>query len=333
MIQRCMDRYKDEQTLETQGRANELLAQSFAALEAWNRDVDLSISPGTPRHAGATSLYSLCYVSDELPSFLTPTLQPCLEAVRLSKMRFCKLDVFLKNAFSPSLGDFDLESYSKEDMQHFSRLKSITFALERLDGFTSVLAMTAIISQAYKLEVLYLSHCDSFSPSHRRGRAEKALLEFELGDNALESIKSDRIKTLSFATMSFSKQCILDLLHKYRYSLKSLRFAECALRDGTWIEVISFVKESLLALRMLNISHLRDATRPEPSLSPFHYRIAIVGCREKKIKGENQVQEALLRMLKRPYENPLASVSKSGEDEEEEEDDDDDDNYDDDYGI
>lgn len=79
------------------------------------------------------------------------------------------------------------------------------------------------------------------------------------------------------------------------------------------------MKESLPALRMLNICHLNDAIRLEPSLSPFSFCRAIKGCGEEKIKGKDQVQAALLRMLKRPYENPATLVTNSDEKEEEDE--------------
>jgi hypothetical protein len=200
-------------------------------------------------------------------------------------------------------------------MKQFPKLTSITFVLERLDNFDSMKAMSAIVSQARKLEVLHLSHCDTFSPNGRRERPEWSLTEFRLGDKALQSVKSDRIQSLSFTTMSFSKQCILDLLHRYRNTLKSLRFAQCVLQDGSWIEVISYMKKSMPALGMLNIGRLYNAIRRDPSDPHFTYRTVVVGCGEKKIRGENEVQAALIRILKHPHIDSLALISNSEKEE------------------
>jgi hypothetical protein len=319
MVRRCMDRYRDEQTFRKKGVATELLTRTFTALEAWRHDVELSISPDTRIHHGATFLYPDCYESqypDATVAFLTNTLQPCLEAIRISKTRLRKLDVSVEGwAFCGGQLDFNLKRFSKEDLNRFSMLRSITFQLEHHINPSTMRAMTFIVSQARKLETLQLSHCSRFFERHIPGRIERSFMQFELGDDTLLSVKSGRIKSLSFTNMLFSKQSLLDFLLRFRDTLESLRFAYCALRDGSWTEIISCMRESLPLLRSLKVDDLSNALR-QPSLSSdFEYRRTILGCGKAQITGEKEVQAALQAMIERPLANPLAPENAQDDDE------------------
>jgi hypothetical protein len=272
--------------------------------------VELSISPDTSIHHGATFLYPDCYepqYPDATVAFLTNTLQPCLEAIRISKTRLRKLDVSVEGwVFCGGQLDFNLKRFSKEDLNCFSMLRSITFQLEHHINPSTMRAMISIVSQARKLETLQLSHCSRFFERHIPGRIERSLMQFELGDETLLSVKSGRIKSLSFTNMLFSKQSLLDFLLRFRDTLESLRFACCALRLGSWTEIISCMRESLPLLRSLRVDDLSNALR-QPSLrSDLEYRRTILGCGKTQITGEKEVQAALQAMIERPLENPLA---------------------------
>jgi hypothetical protein len=312
MVHRCMDRFRNQEKLRMQGGAIELLTRAFSALKAWKHDVALCFTPDTLMYGVTTFLYSDCYEFQPqaaVPFFLTSTLQPCLEAIRSSKMNFCELEIPKKIGWCSTDFeelDIDLESFKEEDLNCFSMLTSITFALERRVNYTSVQAITAIISQARKLEVLHLSHGDKFFDIDTSERTKHSPTEFELGDDALQSISSDRIRSLNLTTMSFSKQCFLDLLQRNRDTLGALRLDHCALRDGSWTEVLSYVREALPLLRILNIGEMYYTTRETPVDLHLSYGVAMFGCGETPFEGKEKVQMALQAMIKWPYRTIFA---------------------------
>jgi hypothetical protein len=299
MVRRCMDRYRDEQVLIQKGGATELLVRTFAALEARRQDVGLFISPKIRRHYGATFLYRDCceyWSSGSTISHLTPTLRTCLEAIRISKIQFCKLGITLEDtqdrwSTCRERLDLNLKSFSAEDMKHFSMQKVITFELVRPDSYNLVEITTTIISQARNLQILHLAHGDRFSFRSQSERAKNSPVEFKQGNNALQSIKSDKIKVLDFAIMSLSKQFLVDLLHRYSGTLEVLRLSKCALQDGSWTEVLSYVKDSLPLLRMLNIENLYDATRKSSSTPHLTYRVAITPIRRERERKRERERE------------------------------------------
>lgn len=301
-VQHCTDRYKDEQALEQEGRATKLLTRAFTALEAWGHGVELSIVP-TIQDYDAIFLRLDCIEiggPDADAYRLTSTFQPCLEAIRVSKMRVRKLDVSVKMwTTNHEELDFDLKTFSQADMKPFSMLTSITFDLKQITSYATVRAMAAIVSQARELETLNLSHCDEAGPS-ALGIIERWDVQFQLGNNASKSIKSDRIKSLSFSTMSFSKQCLLDFLHNHRNTIKTLRLSRCKLGDGSWHDLIGSMKALLPLLSTLNINYLYDSN------SPSDQPLSILGFGETWVKGESKVQAALSAMIRRPLDNQLA---------------------------
>jgi hypothetical protein len=310
LTQRCKDRYNDEHTLTDEGRAAELLTQAFYALETWGHDVELAILPRVYTNDNTIFLDLDCDESLHFDSTLTclaNTLQPCLDAIRISRIEFCKLCVKVKK-FATSLEElhFSLDNFSKEDMERFSSLKSLTFELDFAASHPATRAIARIVSQAQELEVFHLSHGDQF-PIFHESEGGDTPLRFEFGDNALRSVKSDRIKSLSFTKTSFSKHCLLDFLQKYRNTLETLRFAECALRDGSWTEVISYMRKSLPHLRVLNINSLDDAVRQTPSSPDYILSVSVVGFGKIPVKGEDEVQAVLQAMTGSPLYDPLAS--------------------------
>jgi hypothetical protein len=296
MIKRCMDQHHDEEALKKEGGPTILLTQAFTALKTWRYDVELSILPNPHVYDGVTFLYRDCFDFRRTNSRLGSTLQPCLDAVRISKMEFCKFYNLRRRDFLGIFAhdDFNLDSFNKEDMECFSMLKSITSELPRQTSDKTVRAMATIISQARELEVLHLSGRDCFADS-----GPETTIRCELGDNALRSVKSHRIKALSLTEMMFSKQCLLESLVRYRNTLESLRFAHCALRDGSWYEVLSYMKDSLPLLTTLNIEFLYK-------LNWWRNSEAIVGSKETLIKGKVEVQAALQAIIERPLDDPLA---------------------------
>lgn len=302
MLQRCKDRYKDEEALEEDGGATSLLTRAFAALQIWAYDVELSIVPNRYIHDGAIFLYRDCFEfmdSSFLWHCLNRTFQPCLDAIRISRMKFCKLGIESEGGRSKNFGqkNFDLGSFTKEDTKLFSLLRSITSELARTASYDTRQAITTIVSQACELEVLRLSYGDN-SFHFERWNSEGLRIQFDLGDDALRSVKSNRIESLSFTQMSFSKQCLMEFLDRHRKTLKTLRLTLCGLRDGLWHEVISYMQKSLPLLNTLSIGRLFNSNYGSVPR-------AIAGFGREWVKGEEKVQAALSTMIERPLQNPL----------------------------
>jgi hypothetical protein len=300
MIKRCMDQYKDEEALKKDGEPTTLLTRAFAALKTWRQDVELSILPNPHMHDGAIFLDRDCFQSRDFSRTdycLRSRFQPCLDAIRISKMNFYKLDIISSRKRSRNFGqyDFSLDSFSNDDMKRFSMLRSINIELGRRVGYTTMQVVANIVSQAHALQVLHLSHSSMFVYTEH-----SILLEhFELGDNALRSVSSDEIKSLSFLTVSFSKHCLLEFLRRHRDTLEALHFVACALRDGSWHEVISYMKESLPLLNTLSIESLVKF------IPPTNYSEVIIGFEGTVIKGRVEVQAALQEIVDRPLDNQL----------------------------
>jgi len=297
-----MNRYTEEEALKQEGGATKLLTRAFTALEAWRHDVELSIVYEI-QDSGANFLGSDCFqIRGPYPDAycLTSTFQPCLEAIHVSNMQFRKLDVSARELSQDRTEvDFNLVSSSKADMKRFSMLRSITFGLARLTSHETVLSLATIVSQARQLEDLHLSHGDMFDFDVRES-ARSPHTQFLLGDGALQSVNSEKIKSLSFGSMSFSKKCLLELLDRHRNTLETLEFDWCALRDGSWLEVISYMEESLPLLSTLKITILVEFS------PPLHYFTAIAGCGRVSIQGKEKVQAVLRAIIQRPLENPRA---------------------------
>jgi len=305
VVQRCINRYKDEKALKKEGAAIKLLTRAFHALQTWRHAVELYIMSTYKQHHGAIFLGSGYYEPHDhnTTTFdLTSTLQPCLEAVRISKIQFRKFDISVMDwSNNDKERDFTLDSFNEDDMKHFAMLESITFELTWYTSYKTKRAMATIVSQARELEFLHLSHgefhCDfPGSDMHQR-------MQLKLGDNALQSVKSDRLQSVSFTEIHFSKQCLLEFLHLHHNTLKSLRFETCVLCGGSWYEVVSCMQQSLPHLSALNIDRLYDLE------SYYSYSMAIFGFgREGKewVKGKEKVQAVLSAMIERPLDNPLA---------------------------
>lgn len=300
MTKRCMDQYKDEEALKKDGGPTTLLTRAFTALETWRQDVELTIIPNPHVHDGAIFLYRDSFESQDFirtDCCLKSRFQPCLDAIRISKMNFCKLDIISSRDRSRSSGqyDFSLDSFSDDDMKRFSMLRSLNFELGRRVGYTTMQAAASIVSQARALQVLHLSHSSMFIYT----KHSILLEQFELGDNALRSVSSDGIRSLSFLTVSFSKQCLLEFLRRHRNTLEALHFVACALRDSSWHEVISYMKESLPLLNTLSIESLVKF------IPPTEYSEVIIGSEGTMIKGKVEVQAALQEIIERSLDDQL----------------------------
>lgn len=300
-LQRCRNRYREEEALKQEGGATKLLTRAFTALEAWRHDVELSIVHDI-QDFGANFLGSDCFQirgPNATAYCLTSTFQPCLEAIHVSNMQFRKLDVSVRERSQDRTEvDFNLMSFSKTDLKRFSMLRSIAFGLARLTSHETVLSVAAIVSQARQLEDLHLSHGDKFYIDDQE-TDRPPHTQFLLGDGALQSVNSDKIKSLSFNSMSFSTQCLLELLDRYRNTLETLQFALCALRDGSWLEVISYMRESLPLLSTLKIYALFDVNPPSD------YSTAIAGSRQVSVQGKKKVQAVLRAIIQDPLDDLL----------------------------
>lgn len=307
VVRRCMDRYKDEEALEKEGGAIDLLTQALRALKSWRHDVELSIMPAERHHDVAVFLGGDRYEPHEhnATNFsLTSTLQPCLEATRISKMGLCKLDVSVVRCSynNDKELDFNLDNFSDEEMKRFSTLRVLTFELTRSISDETKRSMATIVARACELEALHLSHGNIYY------NALDANIQFELGDTALQSVKSDKIRSVSLTEMMFSEQCLLEFLRLHRNTLKSLRLTHCALRHGSWHGVISYMQESLPHLSTLNIERLLDVA------SNASYSLAILGFGRKGkewVQGEEKVQAALSAIIERPLKDPLVLPKKA----------------------
>ncbi|KAH0283579.1 hypothetical protein M436DRAFT_80157 [Aureobasidium namibiae CBS 147.97] len=314
VLRRCTDRFHDEQALEKEGGATELLTRAFCALKTWVSDVELLIVPIYGPHAGAIFLDSNRYEPHDenaKNNSLTSTLQPCLEATRINKMGLSKFDVSVRKGWNTDkkLGlDLNLDSFSEEEMKRFSMLRSITFELSWSVRYKTKRAMATIVSQACELEVLRLSHGDAYW-----SRYDNIPRQLELSRNALQSVKSDRIQSISLTEILFSEQPLLEFLRLHRNSLRSLRLTSCALHHGSWSGVISYLQESLPHPSSLKIERLYDID------SDARKCLAIAGFGGEEgrecVEGEEKVQAALSAMIERPLDDPLTPPGDVHDDE------------------
>ncbi|THZ12196.1 hypothetical protein D6C90_10409, partial [Aureobasidium pullulans] len=228
-MQDAMNRSSKEYELETSGDAVTLLAQAFASLRGYQTPVILDISDfEVPRWDPVTLFldkYNHFHGEPEL--CFKSTMEPCLEAIFRTKMRFAELELTV-DAFSidPDERGFDTQEMNLEDLELLSSLNSISFDLVNTFDEAGTRSAGHVLSYARSLESLtYRQGCDDLDatewpPLHQPQSITNR--QFGIADTILSSVKSTGLKSLWLEYTPISFQTLVDLLEKHADTLTSL---------------------------------------------------------------------------------------------------------------
>ncbi|KAI5247381.1 hypothetical protein E4T42_05998 [Aureobasidium subglaciale] len=313
-LQRCLKRSVDEYELGKSGAATDLISQAFTALQTYRTSVALHISSGTWTDWDLDHDTILLDwdgydghepISDNCPK---TTIQPCLEAIRRSKLQFTKLDLEIDEESSEATErEFNLDDFDEEEMEVFSALKSAKFEADWPLHDSCLQSVSKIISCAKDLKAVQISNFVDFGDPEEGEHVATSLEEFEAGDHALKSIVSDHITDLTIESLPISKESIFELLNKYRDTLRTLIINGCAMKNDSWIDIIEWIKENLQSLSLLEITDLYEA-RQQANTGPYlTYEIAVCGTPGAQI-GMAKIQAALQTILDDPLFEPHSAA-------------------------
>jgi len=200
---------------------------------------------------------------------------------------------------NPAERGFNLDSMNEEDFSVFSKLEVAHFeAITPLDD-SGLEAMAKIISHANRLKIVSCAQYDEFGGDEDGETVCTASQRFELSDDTLRSIKWDGITALSFENMPVSKDLLFNLLNKHRKTLEDLNLHRCALRDGSWTDIIQWIKDNLKSLTSIEMTDLYDA-ESQANTGQYLTREPSVCGTPGGITGSEKVQDALQTMIERP---------------------------------
>ncbi|KAH0362927.1 hypothetical protein KCU65_g7732, partial [Aureobasidium melanogenum] len=305
----CKRRAKNEAELQKSGKAVELLTRAFSALQPYRTFVELMICSDHIRFYDKTTLLGCdCHVEENtiIESCPGSTIQLCLEAIRRSQMDFYSFHWYIdKKSITSAEMSFNLKTFSAEDMRVFRTLNMFAYSAQGCVPDSASLSISSILLNATALDVLTLSH-----NNHLQVRDSKPFetpsKKFEMGDYTLWALRSDRLFNVNLTCMAFSKQCLLDFLNHHKDTIMWLTLRNCTLRNGSWREVISYVKDNLSLMKRLKLKCLFDAGPRTPRGSYLSHGPAVLGMGSTRIEGKEEVQEVLEAIIERPLEDPTA---------------------------
>ncbi|THV92396.1 hypothetical protein D6D00_07346 [Aureobasidium pullulans] len=315
-MQDAMNRSSKEYELETSGDAVTLLAQAFASLRGYQTPVILDISDfEVPRWDPVTLFldkYNHFHGEPEL--CFKSTMEPCLEAIFRTKMRFAELELTV-DAFSidPDERGFDTQEMNLEDLELLSSLNSISFDLVNTFDEAGTRSAGHVLSYARSLESLtYRQGCDDLDatewpPLHQPQSITNR--QFGIADTILSSVKSTGLKSLWLEYTPISFQTLVDLLEKHADTLTSLYISSVCLRDGSWAEVFSKIKKNgrfVIELDTGNLSQARSELRGgdyQPLSLPREWTLD-------PSSGRSEVEESLHKLTNAPSLEVLNMIER-----------------------
>lgn len=306
-LQCCKRRRKAEVELEKSGKAVELLTRAFAALETYRTWPSLMICSDDVRlYDKLTLLGCDCHLEENSisESHIGSTFQTCLEAIRRSRMDFPKLYWYMdKKPNDLAEMDFNLDDFSDREMNVFKALDAFIFEPQWRVPDSVLLSIANVLKHAPKLLCFRLKHYNRFG-SRGSKPSRTPSKRFEMGDDALRAVRSNELCQVNFSNMAFSRQSLLDFLDHHRGTLTHVGFAKCTLRNGTWIEIISYIKDNLPLLESLDLSYLYDTGPQTPKESYLTHEPAVLGMGRTKVKRNFPVQLVLQAILQCPLKDP-----------------------------
>lgn len=307
VLQCAFNRSMKESRMETSGKATELLSRAFAAVKIYNTPVTLQVTSNP--WADWEPVRHLDWHRDDTSGFnLKPalefTIQPCLDAMANSKMHFTGLNLLVNDDMDTQdelvvFRSFDLEGYFEEDLSVFSGLKSVAFEAPEMLNPVALDSMTRIFSLAKSAETISFAQDNLFEKVS--GDRYRCIWpeRFDISDKILRSIQSDCITALEFKAMPISKTLLSDLLNKHKDTLESVVMWKIGFREGSWIEVLSWMKRNLPCLEKIYLRDLFHALRLRNSTLYTTHDPDIRGTISSVI-GRKKVQAAFQTMIERP---------------------------------
>ncbi|TIA67823.1 hypothetical protein D6C76_08476 [Aureobasidium pullulans] len=306
----------NEYELETSGDAVTLLGQAFASLRGYQTPVILDVSDfEVPRWDPVTLFldkYNHFHGEPEL--CFKSTMEPCLEAIFRTKMRFAELELTV-DAFSidPDERGFDTQEMNPEDLELLSSLNSISLDLVNTFDEAGTRSAGHVLSYARSLESLtYRQGCDDLDatewpPLHQPQSITNR--QFGIADTILSSVKSTGLKSLWLEYTPISFQTLVDLLEKHADTLTSLYISSVCLRDGSWAEVFSKIKKScrfVIELDTGSLSQARSELREDdyqPLALPKEWTLD-------PSSGRSEVEESLDKLTNAPSLEVLNMIER-----------------------
>jgi hypothetical protein len=276
-MQDAMNRSTREHELDSSGDAVALLSRTFAFLRSYRTPIildisDLEVSQWDPvtcfldRYNHFHGEPELCFKS---------TMEPCLQAIFNSKMRFEELELLVDTLpIDPDERGYSTSGMRPEDLELFSSLRFVSLDLNNTLNDAGTRSTGHIMSYARSIEdLVYRQGCvDLNRENWLTPEQQPAVLndsQFGCADLVLGSINSSRLKSLCLEYTPISYTVLISLLEKHADTLTDLRIAHTCLRNGVWAEVFSLVKKTCRFVTQLEVEDLSQA---RPDLKIHEYR-------------------------------------------------------------
>ncbi|THW76356.1 hypothetical protein D6D17_10454, partial [Aureobasidium pullulans] len=296
VLQCAFNRSMKESRMETSGKATELLSRAFAAVKIYNTPVTLQVTSNP--WADWEPVRHLDWHRDDTSGFnLKPALefmiQPCLDAMANSKIHFTGLNLLVNDDMDTQdelvvFRSFDLEGYFEEDLSVFSGLKSVAFEAPEMLNPVALDSMTRIFSLAKSAETISFAQDNLFEKvcgdRYRCFWPER----FDISDKILRSIHHAHLENSSLGPTQQAQKHV-----------GVRRDVEIGLREGSWIEVLSWMKHNLPCLKKIYLRDLFQALRLRNSTLYTTHDPEICGTISSVI-GKKKVQAAFQTMIDRP---------------------------------
>ncbi|KAI4833809.1 hypothetical protein E4T44_09210 [Aureobasidium sp. EXF-8845] len=218
------------------------------------------------------------------------TMEPCLQAIFHSKMRFEELDLLVDTLpIDPDERGYSTRDMRSEDLELFSSLRFVSLDLNNTLNDAGTQSTGHIMSYARSVEdLVYRQGCvDLNRENWLTPEQQPAVLndsQFGCADLVLGSINSS---------------LLISLLEKHADTLTDLRIAHTCLRDGVWAEVFALVKKTCRFVTQLEVEDLSQA-RPESKIHEYRPLLLSVDWTIEADHGRAGVIEALDKLILAP---------------------------------
>jgi hypothetical protein len=316
-LQDAMDRSTNEYELETSGDAVALLSRAFASLRSYRTSVILDISDFEVSQWDSITLFLDKYnhFHGEPELCFKSTMEPCLQAIFNTNMQFDELELTVDSlSIDPDESGYSTVKMRLEDLRLFSSLKSVSLDFDHTFDDAGTQSTGHIMAHASSLQTLtYRQGCLDLSRDNWLTPEQQPNLltdsQFEHADLVLRSVNSSDLKALWLEYTPVSYQALAQVLEKHADTLTDIYIAYTCLRDGTWAEVFTLVKETC---RFVNRLVAEDLSQARPDVRDHKYRPLVLPKEwTLETRGRAGVNEALEKLVMAPSLETLDMMDRS----------------------